>query len=118
MQLACRANERFDDTTDDAWQRSTCSCKTPSPCALLQKGQKQLRVAAVKLAAMHPPADVKADHAALTQAVREYASELSMVISEVKSGSTGDLGSIASLKGVLAMEKASQAITAKGYAIL
>jgi hypothetical protein len=84
----------------------------------LKKGQRNLRAAAVKLAAIKAPDDIKAQHAALRRAVLEYASELNKVIVQVKAGNISDLGSIANLPGVLAMEKASNAITAKGYSIL
>jgi hypothetical protein len=84
----------------------------------LELGQRKLREAATELAAMNPPPNVKADHEALRRAVLEYAQELSGVIAKVKKGSIATVGTIASLKGVLAMQKASQAITAKGYVII
>lgn len=84
----------------------------------LEKGQKSLRAAAAQLAAIDAPADVKTQQAALRRAVLQYASELDAVIVQVKKGNPSELGTIATLPGVLAMEKVSKEITAKGYAIL
>jgi hypothetical protein len=86
--------------------------------AELRKAQVRLRQAAVSLRAMKPPPDIQADHAALTKGVVEYAKELGGIIVLVRGGNLTALGTIPSLKGVNDMQRASQAITKKGYAIL
>jgi len=84
----------------------------------LRKAQVRLQRAATQLHAIKPPAEVRSDHDALTKGVTEYATELGSVIALVRSGNLAALGTIASLKGVTDMQRASQAITRKGYAIL
>jgi hypothetical protein len=86
--------------------------------AELRKAQVRLRQAAVSLRAMKPPPDIQADHATLTKGVLEYAKELGQIIVLVRGGNLTALGTIPSLKGVNDMQRASQAITKKGYAIL
>jgi hypothetical protein len=84
----------------------------------LRKAQLRLRQAATKLAAMKPPADVKSDHEALRRGVLDYAAELDRTIARVRTGNFAVLRSIARLKGIKEMDRASLAITRKGYAIL
>jgi len=80
--------------------------------------QRRLRRAAAQLAAINPPADVRSAHGALRRGVLEYASELTGVIALVRTGNFNALESIANLKGVLAMQTATTAITRKGYIII
>jgi hypothetical protein len=80
--------------------------------------QARLRKAAGQLDAITPPADVRAAHQEMRQGVLEYASELNGVIGLVRSGNFNALESIATLGGVKAMERASTAITKKGYVIV
>jgi hypothetical protein len=84
----------------------------------LRKAQRKLRQAAAQLAAITPPANVRAAHEALRRGALEYASELTEIIDVVRGGNFAALGQIAALKGVTDMQTASERITAKGYAIL
>lgn len=92
--------------------------QTAAIAVQLRIAQRGLQQAATKLAAIKPPADVRAAHDALRKAVLEYAVELNPIIASVLRGSIGSLAEISSLKGVTGMEKASAEITAKGYSIL
>jgi hypothetical protein len=78
----------------------------------------RLRKAATALAAITPPANVRASHAALRRAVLEYAAELTRVIGLARTGNYTAVRQIGSLEGVKKMERASAAITRKGYAIV
>ena len=84
----------------------------------LRVAQRALRRAARSLAAITPPERVRAEHALLLRGVREYAQELNGVIARLKKGQIRALRMIPTLKGVRDMERASNAIVAKGYEIL
>jgi hypothetical protein len=85
--------------------------------AALTKLQKDLRAAAAKLDAITPPAPIAKEHAALTQAVRDFATELNPIITKLKQGSLAARSSLGSLKALQEIQTASSAIAAKGYAI-
>jgi hypothetical protein len=85
--------------------------------AALTKLQKDLRAAAAKLAAITPPAPIAKEHAALTKAVRDFATELNPIITKLKQGSLAARSSLGSLKALQEIQTASSAIAAKGYAI-
>lgn len=79
-----------------------------------------LRAAADTLASISAPAPIKAQHAALVKAVRDYADELDAVIAKVKTGKLGATSiaaTIVSLPGVAEIQQASTAIANKGYSI-
>jgi hypothetical protein len=81
--------------------------------------QRELRAAASGLERIQPPAKIKAQHGRLIKAVREFAEELNAVISGVKSGKGAPPGVlIPKLKGLKSMQRASDAITKAGYAIV
>jgi hypothetical protein len=88
--------------------------------AALVKLQAHLRSAANTLAGIAPPAAIKAKHAALVKAVRDYADELDAVIAKVRNG-TLEAASVPSaivgLPGVGEIVNASSAISNAGYAI-
>ncbi|MDX6442547.1 MAG: hypothetical protein QOE43_2276 [Gaiellaceae bacterium] len=86
--------------------------------ANLVRVQRALIHAAAALAAITPPSNVRADHALLLKGVREYASELNGVIRRVRRGQVAALHSIPNLRGLHDMKRGSDAILAKGYAIV
>jgi hypothetical protein len=82
--------------------------------------QSDLRSAADRLAALSPPSRIKANHAQLVQAVRDFADELDSVIANVKKGTlqaTAVTATIVGLKGVAEVATASTAIANKGFKI-
>jgi hypothetical protein len=82
--------------------------------------QSSLRSAADRLAALSPPSRVKANHAQLVQAVRDFADELDSVIAKLKKGTlqaTAVTTTILGLKGVAEVGAASTAIANKGFKI-
>jgi hypothetical protein len=83
----------------------------------LTKVQGDLRAAADKLHSIVPPAQVVALHAQLEKAVRDFAAELTPVITKLKAGKLTALSTVPSLKGLQEIQTASTAITAKGYKI-
>ena len=84
----------------------------------LRQLQLRLRAAAVQLASITPPRDVQAAHAQLREGVLAYAAELDGVIAAVRSGNLPALKRISALPGIAQMQRASTAITNKGYAIV
>ena len=85
--------------------------------AALTKLQEDLRAAAAKLDAITPPTRIAKEHAALTKAVRDFATELNPIITKLKHGSLAARSSLGSLKALQEIQTASSAIAAKGYAI-
>jgi hypothetical protein len=97
---------------------------TPTTKAAVAKAvsglQTRLRAAADRLAAISAPARVKAQHAALVKAVRDFADELDAVIANVRTGklpAPSVPATLVSLPGVGEIQQASTAIANKGYAI-
>jgi hypothetical protein len=84
----------------------------------LTKVQRLLRGAAVKLEKITPPDKVTAAHRLLITGVREYATELGGVITQLKHGNKAALGSVLTLKGIKDMQRASQSIQKAGYVIV
>src|SRR3954447_23850500 len=64
----------------------------------LAQVQKDLNTAADKLAAIAPPASVKTQHDSLTKAVRDFADELSPVITKLQAGNMSALSTVPTLK--------------------
>ena len=86
---------------------------------ILRTAQRQLRVAAAGLEKIKPPGKVEAQHRKLIQAVREFADELTGVIAGVEQGNGAPVSAvIPGLKGLKAMQRASDAITHAGYTII
>lgn len=83
----------------------------------LQKVQTDLRAAADKLEAITPPDAIKAQHAQLVKAVRDFADELDPVIKNLQAGKMSALSSVPTLKGLTEIQTASTAISNKGYKI-
>ncbi len=83
----------------------------------LQLVQTDLRAAADKIAAITPPDAVKAEHAQLVQAVRDFADELGPVIKDLQAGKMAALSTVPTLKGLTEIQTASTAISNKGYKI-
>jgi hypothetical protein len=89
----------------------------PKAAAALTTVQGELRAAAVKIAAIDPPTDIKTEHAQLATAVSEFADELGPLITKLKAGNLQALTTLTKLKGVSDIQKASTAISNKGYKI-
>jgi hypothetical protein len=92
----------------------------PMAVEVLTTLQSRLRSAADRLAALSPPSRVKANHAQLVQAVRDFADELDSVIAKLKKGTlqaTAVTPTILGLKGVAEVGAASSAIANKGFKI-
>jgi len=83
----------------------------------LQQVQTDLRAAADKIASITPPTSIKTEHAQLAQAVRDFADELSPVITKLEAGKMSALSSVPTLKGLTEIQTASTAISNKGYKI-
>jgi hypothetical protein len=96
---------------------SAASGSPKSAATALQKVQQDLRDAAERLDKITPPKDIKKEQDALTTGVRDFADELDPVIKKVKSGKIQALATLTTLKGVSEIQKASTAITNKGYKI-
>ena len=79
--------------------------------------QADLRAAADRLDGITPPGAIKSEHDQLVKAVRDFADELSAVITKLKSGNLQALSSVPTLKGLTEIQTASSAIAAKGYKI-
>ena len=79
--------------------------------------QTDLRAAADKIEALTPPDPIKAQHAQLVKAVRDFADELEPVITKLKGGSMTALSTVPTLKGLQEIQTASTAIANKGYKI-
>jgi hypothetical protein len=81
--------------------------------------QVELRAAAARLQRIEPPVRIRAQHRRLIRAVREFADELTGVIAGVRHGSQVPVYmQIPRLKGLKDMQRASDAITKAGYAIV
>jgi hypothetical protein len=83
----------------------------------LEAVQAELRKAADRIDAITPPASIKAEHAQLEQAVRDFAEELGPVIAKLKAGTMSALSTVPTLKGLQEIQAASSAIASKGYKI-
>jgi hypothetical protein len=84
------------------------------------KLQSHLRSTAESLAALTPPAPIKAQHAQLVKAVRDLADELDTVIARLKGGkldAAAVFATIVGLKSVAEIQSASTAIANRGYSI-
>jgi len=79
--------------------------------------QADLRTAAGRIEAITPPDAIKAQHAQLAKAVRDFADELDPVITKLKGGSMAALSTVPTLKGLQEIQTASAAIANKGYKI-
>lgn len=86
----------------------------------LENARVALRSAAVQLARIEPPPDVRSAHALLVSGVNEYADELGAVIDKLHAGGAPVtvLQRIFKFKGVKDMERASIQIEKKGYDIV
>ena len=69
------------------------------------------------IAAIMPPVNVKAAHRQLATAVKEFADELSPLVTKLKAGSMHAVAPITSLKGLTDILTAVNVITAAGYKI-
>ena len=83
----------------------------------LQGAQVALRTAAADLAKIDPPANVKSSHEALRAAVLQFATDLDVVIANIRKQSPDALVAMLDSKGLKNMAIASAAITKKGYDI-
>jgi Family of unknown function (DUF6376) len=83
----------------------------------LQEVQTDLRHAADRIESLTPPAAVKAQHAQLAKAVRDFADELDPVITKLKGGNMQALSTVPTLKGLQEIQTASTQIASKGYKI-
>ena len=79
--------------------------------------QTDLRAAADKIGAITPPDAIKAQHAQLERAVRDFADELGPIIAKLKTGSMTALSTVPTLKGLREIQTASTAIANQGYKI-
>jgi hypothetical protein len=79
--------------------------------------QTDLRKAADRIQSITPPEPIKAQHAQLAKAVRDFADELDPVIAKLKAGTITALQSVPTLKGLQEIQTASTAIANKGYKI-
>jgi hypothetical protein len=79
--------------------------------------QTDLRKAADRIESITPPEPIKAQHAQLAKAVRDFADELDPVIAKLKAGTFTALQTVPSLKGLQEIQTASTAIAGKGYKI-
>jgi len=88
--------------------------------ANLQIAQTEMTRAAVKLAKIVPPDNVKAAHALLLKGLREDAVELQTVIDKLKHGASPltVLPTLLKMKGLKEMQAASATIAKAGYDIL
>jgi hypothetical protein len=86
----------------------------------LRQAQRALRSAAIDLAKIRPPADIRRPQALLLQGVKEYAAELDSIIAKLKAGGTPTtvLQKILALKGIKDMQHASIEIEQRGYDIV
>jgi hypothetical protein len=83
----------------------------------LESVQTDLRRAADRIESLTPPDAIKAQHAQLAKAVRDFADELGPVITKLKGGNMTALSAVPSLKGLQEIQTASTAIANKGYKI-
>ena len=83
----------------------------------LESVQTDLRRAADRIESLTPPDAIKAQHAQLAKAVRDFADELGPVITKLKAGNMTALSAVPSLKGLQEIQTASTAIANKGYKI-
>jgi hypothetical protein len=83
----------------------------------LQAVQTDLRHAAERIEALAPPPAIKAQHAQLAKAVRDFADELDPVITKLKGGNMQALSTVPTLKGLQEIQTASTQIASKGYKI-
>jgi hypothetical protein len=88
-----------------------------SAATALTSVQSDLRAAADRLDGITPPGKIKAEHDQLVKAVRDFADELSAVITKLKNGNLQALSTVPALKGLTEIQTASSAIAAKGYKI-
>jgi hypothetical protein len=86
----------------------------------LRTAQHQLRVSAAALAKLRPPGEIVTFHDRLIKGVRDFATELDGVIASARSGTDGIriAAEIPTLKGLIEMQHASDAITRAGYVIV
>jgi hypothetical protein len=85
--------------------------------AALEAVQADLRHAADRIESLTPPDAIKAQHAQLAKAVRDFADELDPVITKLKTGNMTALSTVPTLKGLQEIQTASTAIANKGYKI-
>jgi hypothetical protein len=83
----------------------------------LESVQTDLRHAADRIESLTPPDAIKAQHAQLAKAVRDFADELDPVVTKLKAGNMTALSAVPSLKGLQEIQTASTAIANKGYKI-
>jgi hypothetical protein len=96
---------------------TTTAAKTATTLAGVQQ---DLRDAADKLKRITPPRPIKAEHAQLERAVRDFAEELSPVIRRLRTGKLAvarTVPTLQSLQGLREIQQASAAIAGKGYKI-
>jgi hypothetical protein len=86
----------------------------------LKQARVALRSAAIRLGRIKPPPEIRAAHALLVRAVKEYADELGGVISRLEAGGAPVtvLQEILRFRGVKDMQRASIQIAKKGYSIV
>jgi hypothetical protein len=103
----------LDSVTNDLYTPSDAS----SAASELVTVQAALRKAATGLAAITPPATVRADHERLVQAVAALASGVTPLIAALKSGNIEGADAAFSLKAAGEARRAIRAIRAAGYEI-
>jgi hypothetical protein len=103
----------LDSVTNDLYTPSDAS----SAASELVTVQAALRKAARGLAAITPPAGVRADHERLVQAVAALARGVTPLIAELKSGNIQGADAAFSLKAAGQARRAIRAIRAAGYEI-
>ena len=89
----------------------------PKAANVLETLQSDLRRAADRIELLVPPAAIKAQHAQLVKAVRDFADDLDGVITKLKGGNISALSTVPTLKGLQEVQTASTAIVNKGYKI-
>jgi hypothetical protein len=89
----------------------------PKAAKALAKVQVDLRAAADKIEAITPADAIKTPHANLVKAVRDFADELTPVITKLKAGNMAALSTVPTLKGLTEIQTASTAIANRGYKI-
>jgi hypothetical protein len=97
---------------------SLTAATTPATAATaLEALRTDLRHAADRIESLTPPDAVKAQHAQLAKAVRDFADELGPVVAQLKAGNLQALSTFPTLKGYQEIQTASTAIVNKGYKI-
>jgi hypothetical protein len=91
--------------------------KPKDAAAALTKVQENLKSAADQMKAINPPSDIKDEHEKLTQAVSDFADQLSPIIDKLNKGDMSALSQVTTLTAFRDLQNAATAITKAGYKI-